>query len=231
MTRTSRTHHGLTYAVATAAVVPGSVEPDEMEKAISFRLSLKEHSALKREGRCSTTLSRTLRSMLVTHLLVGRERITSATFQGGFRATRSGATRTWRVVDDHDKILLGGLDRDSALLRCEWIAQAAIEATRKPRATRTAAFRLSSEEHAALADLAAVNRTTVSAALRSFLVTSLIRRTHRLLAVSFTNCHAYSEPDGWCVAVGPDMVAAWLSREDALQRADWLSEARHAAAS
>jgi hypothetical protein len=196
---------------------------------IAFRLGADEHDLLAPAG--NGQLSNELRSLLVTHLLIGRKQITDVTFHGGYRAERSGVGSTWRVVDKGGSILLSDVGRDEAIVRCEWIAQVAAGAIPTACASRSVTFRLSDGERVALARLAAANRTTVSAALRSFVVTALARRKQRLVEVSFGHGYrAYSGRNGWSVGAGDNAIARNLSREDAFQRADWLAQASSASA-
>lgn len=207
-------------------------QQEDMMTAVAFRLTANEHDALMHAQKNGFPVSTTLRSLLVTHLLRRLERLTSVTFRGGYRAERSGSGPTWQVVHKGHAVLLRGLDRDEAIVRCEWIAEAAVVAIQAARASRRVGFRLSFDEYAGLMDLAKANKTTVSAALRSFVVTRLMRREQRLVEVSFINGYrAYLDRSGWSVGTADKVIARNLSREDALQRADWLSQASPPAAS
>lgn len=222
---------------------PGKIPPappsvpvnDEKEKTIAFRLSTEESELLDRRAKEGYEVSSDLRSLLITHQLIGQERIISVTFIGGFRASKNRTNEKWNIVDKDGEILHRDLDRDDAIIRCEWIAAESAEPTPTTRASETKAFRLSLEEHKALTRFKEINVTSFSAALRSFLTTQLVKGQQRLLEVGFRNDYrAYPNRDGsWCVGTGTNgtMIKCQLSREEAIRSADLLSQAAHAAAS
>lgn len=206
-----------------------NAQDNEMKETIAFRLSSDENDLLdRRKNDLGIEVSLTLRSLLITHLLIGHERIVSATFIGGYKAAASDKTDKWFIADKEGEQLHKNIDRDEALIRCEWIAQVAAGTASTTKASRTKAFRLSLDEHTALTKFKETNDTTFSAALRHFLTTQLVKKEERLLEVCFKNDYrAYPAPDGkgWCVAVGETRIHCELSREDALKNADMLSRA------
>ena len=215
-----------------------------MKETIAFRLSVDENDLLdRRKAEDGIEVSLTLRSLLITHLLIGHERIVSATFIGGYKAAISDKADTdenedasngepkpdrWSITDDEGEQLHKNIDRDEAIIRCEWIAQVAAGTASTTKASKTKAFRLSLDEHTALTRFKEINDTTFSAALRHFLTTQLVKKEERLLEVCFKNDYrAYPAGDGkgWCIADGQTRIACELTRENALRRADELSQA------
>ena len=185
------------------AAPPSVPVADEKEKTIAFRLSTEESDLLDRRAKEGHEVSESLRSLLITHLLIGQERITSVTFIGGFRASKNRTNDKWTIVDKDNEVLHRDLDRDDAIIRCEWIAAESAEPTPTTRASETKAFRLSLEEHNALTRFKEINVTSFSAALRSFLTTQLVKGHERLMWVGFFNDYrAYPSRNGWCVGTG-----------------------------
>jgi len=210
-----------------------------MKETIAFRLSVDENDLLdQRKKEDGVDVSLTLRSLLITHLLIGHERLVSATFIGGYKAASNDKADTWSITDKDGEQLHKNIDRDEAIIRCEWVAQVAAGTASTTRASKTKAFRLSLDEHTALTRFKEINDTTFSAALRHFLTTQLVKKEERLLEVCFKNGYraypAGNDPagddpagngKGWCIADGETRIACELTRENALRRADELSQA------
>jgi len=214
---------------------PSSAQDNEMKETIAFRLSSDENDLLdRRKKEDGIEVSLTLRSLLITHLLIGHERIVSATFIGGYKATNNDESDKWSIADKDGEVLHKSLERDEALIRCEWIAQVAAGTASTTKASKTKAFRLSLDEHTALTKFKEINDTTFSAALRHFLTTQLVKKEERLLEVGFE--HGYriypaDDGNGWCIAKGDTRIDCKLTRGDAMRDADRLSQAESAIAS
>ena len=97
---------------------PNNAQDNEMKETIAFRLSSDENNLLdRRKKEDGIEVSLTLRSLLITHLLIGHDRIVSATFIGGYKATYNDKSDTWSIADKDGEVLHKSLDRDEALIR------------------------------------------------------------------------------------------------------------------
>jgi hypothetical protein len=249
-------------------------------RGIAFRLSAEHDELLSKDA---GTPSEALRSLLVTHHLLGNEHIDSVLFLGGYRASkkkgfwivsnRSGKelcayrsmenptpdVKGWAVVDRDGKVAAAGFGspvdaakgaRDVAFMRAEWLAQIGTgnvepedhdqpkdeskpkESKRKKNGERkgeTKAFRLPPDERAALQRLATQNGTTLSAVLRSLLITQLVQHKKRLREIAIGGHRLYPGTDGgWAIYSGSSFIDNEPTLPEAFKRVKWMLKSKAA---
>jgi hypothetical protein len=254
-----------------------NVMSSEMKGAIAFRLSKADDNLLKAKQKemkdekgHKASRSLVVRSMLVTHMLIGNDGISAVKFIGNYRAYQEDGE--WRVVNKDDETLhayrarqtengwtvvdrqvdedspvphMGrnvnamtreeamAMKRDVAIMRAEWLAQVATgnvgpDDPDGDLKRETKALRLPRDQRVALERLKALNNTTMSVVLRSFLTTHLVDRRNRLLEISFgkSSLRAYPNPSGWCIDDGDKRVACDLTLQDVFERVEWMLQTR-----
>ena len=203
-------------------------KPAELKRTIAFRLSFKEERALTAYVRQVGNKSLAMRSMLITHVLIAQDRLVQASFLGGFVAKESPNVPGQWCVEANGQLAVDDLPKADAIMRAEWLSlfQAPAEKEKK-ELKETVAFRLSDKERDALKRFAKTNDVSVSRALRSFVITHIIRHADHLVeAVYVGGYRAHPQPNAapkWCVASSVATAACELTRQEALLQAAIIS--------